>query len=357
MSTRVNWKLAVPVTGLGVGLALAGLALGDFQETAYSSLLLNLGVAVALIALAVILQPALTRVVEHAAEGAAVEAAERSTREIRERVERLEDLEQAQIAERERRHQEGRTSAERLFEEVLSPSAVGEVLAAAHDVRLFDGRHFHVRTSSRPDAHVLYMLPLRAENGIRIMWVDFEPIQDGDVVDPALGIALPVKGDATVMWINDEPPSGIAGELEAGLERLNLPLRDFSLAYALERLVDSARVMRAARAAPDGSPLRMKGELRVLINQRWAFTSYGLEAVGGPAAFNARTAGLRGGPPAAIWWNGCVEGCERPEDEPEDEWSEAIRWLENREGLEILRPGERQAHPMARLRGRSSNEP
>jgi hypothetical protein len=197
------------------------------------------------------------------------------------------------------------------------------------------------------------MLPLRAANGIRIMWLDFERIEDGTAVDPTLGVPLPLHGDATVMWVNDEAPSGIAGELEAGLERLNLPLLDFSLAYAFERLVESASVMREARSAPAGSPLRMKGRLRVLINERWAYTSFGLEAVRGPAAFEERPAGFYGGPPASVYRRGCVSDCERPEDEPEEEWREAIAWLMGREGLDVLRRGATQRHPMSRARARS----
>lgn len=354
MRERVNWKVAAPITVIGAILALGGLAVAGFNSASVSSLLLNLGSAVALIALVVALEPRLTRQVRRVVEGATAEAVERSTSEIRERVERLEDLERAQLDERERRRAERDAGVERLRHDVLSPSAVGEILAAAHDEHLFDGREFRVRTSPRPDAHVLFMLPLRAANGIRVMWLDFEPIDDGDEVDLTLGVPLPHKREATVMWINDEPASSVASQLESGLERLNEPLRDFSLAFALERLVESVRVMREARSAEEGSPLRLTGALRMLINDRWAFTSFGLEAVHDVAAFPARSAGFRGGPPGAVLWKGCVSNCERPNPEPEAEWREAIAWLRDREGFDILRPGEQQPHPVSRLRQQRS---
>jgi hypothetical protein len=152
------------------------------------------------------------------------------------------------------------------------------------------------------------------------------------------------------MWINDEPASATASELEAALERINEPLRDFSLAYAIEQLAMSVRVMRKARAADAESALRLNGALRLLINERWAYTSFGLEAVVGPAAFPAQSAGFRGGPPAAVLWKGCISDCVCPDGEPQEEWLEAITWLEQREGFDILGPGEQQPHPISRLR-------
>ncbi len=356
MRERVNWNVAAPITMIGAVLALGGLAVAGFDWASVSSLLLNLGSAVALIAVVVALEPRLTRQVRRVVEGATAEAVERSTSEIRERVERLEDLERSQLEERERRRGERDVGVERLRNDVLSPSAVGELLVAAQDEHLFDGRHFRVRTSPRPDAHVLYMLPLCAANGIRVMWLDFEPIDDGDEVDPTLSVSLPHKREATVMWINDEPASEVAGQLESGLERLNEPLRDFSLAFALERLFESVRMMRDARSAEEGSPLRLQGALRMLINDRWAYTSFGLEAVHDVAAFPARSAGFRGGPSAAVLWKGGVSDCQRPDPEPEAEWREAIAWLRDREGLDILRPGEQQPHPGSRLRQQQSTQ-
>ena len=356
---RINWRVAVPTTVMGAGLALGGLVVGDFHASAVSSLMLNAGTVVALLAVVVVVQPRLMRQVKHTVEGAATAAVDRATSELRERVVRLEDLDRAQEEEREARHRDRDAAIERLETEGLSPSAVGELLAAAHDEGLFDARQFRVRTSASPKAHPLYMLPLRAANGVRVMWLDFEPIEDGEIVEPDIGIRLPYKGVATTMWINTEPASEIASALEAALERLNEPLYDFSLAYGLERLAASVRVMRAARAADAGSPDRMHGALRVLINDRWAYTSYGLESVMGDAAFPADfpyvEAGSDGGPRAGpAQWGGCVRGCARPDDEPEVEWDEALTWLTEREALQILAPDEGQPHPFSRFSGRGA---
>jgi hypothetical protein len=70
---------------------------------------------------------------------------------------------------------------------------------------------------------MLYMLPVRAANGVPVIWLDFTPIEDGDHINENLGVPLPARGDTTVMWIINEPASTIAAELEAGLERINKP--------------------------------------------------------------------------------------------------------------------------------------
>ena len=335
----------MPTTIVGVGLVLGGLAVGKFHAAAVSSLLLNLGAVVSLLAVVVAIQPRLTLQVQQTVERAATAAVDNVTTELRERLVRLEDLDRAQGTEREARYRKRDADIARLLTEVLSPSAVGELLTAAHDEGLFDARQFRVRTSASPEAHVLYMLPLRAASGVGVMWLDFEPIEDGETVEPDFGIRLPHKGAATTMWINTEPASEIASALEAALERLNEPRHGFSLAYGLERLVASVMVMRAARAADAGSPARMLGAMRVLINDRWAYTSYGLEAVAGDAAFRVDfplvEAGYDGGPVASVAsWGGRVRTCVRPGDEPEAEWDEAITWLTKREGLQAAAPDE-----------------
>jgi Phosphotransferase enzyme family len=74
----------------------------------------------------------------------------------------------------------------------------------------------------------------------------------------------------------------------------------------------------------------------------------------GPAGVPCPRRGLPWGPPAAVLWRGCVTDCERSDSEPEEEWHEAITWLRAREGLDVLRPGETQPHPISRLLSRSS---
>ena len=105
MRERVNRQVVVPIASVGVVLAVGGLAVAGFDSASVSSLLLNLGTAVALIAFVVVVEPKLRREITRVVEATAVEAVERSTADIRQRVERLEDLEQAQLAERERRRQ------------------------------------------------------------------------------------------------------------------------------------------------------------------------------------------------------------------------------------------------------------
>lgn len=335
--------IAVPTTLVGVALATWGLALGDFTSSALSSLLINVGTAVALVAVLVIVQRRVVRQVVRAAEQAAVQVAERATAELRDRVLRLEDLDDAQAAEREQRRVAREQSVNRLHTDELTPAAVGELLVAAHGEKLLDGAHFRVRTSDDPEGHVLYMLPLSAANGVGIMWLDFEPFEfdDRSAYDEALGIQLPVKGDSTVMWINDDSAAGVASELEAGLERRNEPRNRFSFAYALERLGESVHVMRSARAADADSPARLRGTLQVLINNNWAITSFGLESLHTAAAFEVLWARWRG-QGGALWTRTSVHVGDRPAEEPEEAWDEALQWIATREGWEVLKPGEQQ---------------
>lgn len=342
---RVNWVIAVPTTLVGVGLATWGLALGDFTSSAFSSLLINAGTAVALIAVLVIVQRRVVRQVVEAAEQAAVQVAQRATAELRDRVVRLEDLDDEQAAQRDRRREAREQSVNRLHTDALTPAAVGELLVAAHEEKLLDGAHFRVRTADDPEGHVLYMVPLRAANGVGIMWLDFEPFEfdERSAYDEGLGIQLPVKGDSTVMWIKDESAAAVASGLEAGLERRNQPRNNFSFAFALERLAESVRVMRTARSAAADSPARLRGSLQLLINDEWAITSFGLESLHTGAAFEVRWAGWRG-QGGAVLMRTSVHVGDRPPEESEEPWAEALQWIETREGWEVLKPGEQQVH-------------
>jgi hypothetical protein len=187
---------------------------------------------------------------------------------------------------------------------------------------------------------VLYMIPLKAQNGVQALWLDFEPfVYDERTLDVAGSpIHAPLKGASTVMWIlKDQTAAQIASDLEEGLERRNEPLNDFRLGYALARLAESIKVMRAARAAEAGSPRRMKGSLQMLINDSWAITSYGLESVMHANAYQANWAGFgstgRFGPttvnvPTSVADGGLLQ------------WGEALSWLEDRERWRVDRgPG------------------
>lgn len=214
--------------------------------------------------------------------------------------------------------------------------------------RLFDGDSFHVRTSDDPECPLLYMLPFIDSQRVIAVYLDFEPMELSP--DPVLvdgkPVPVPNKTDSTVMWINDDA-AHIGAELLVGLERRNIPSRGFGLGYAVDRLLKSIEVMRLARAAPAGSAARLQGQLRVLINDDWAYTSEGLEAVSAATIFPVKAAG---------WANGrrCVGPYMFLSDDDRAAapagLAEALDWIAGREGIRVLPPG---TDPVATFFGRS----
>ena len=158
------------------------------------------------------------------------------------------------------------------------------------------------------------------------MFLDFQEIRMGPPINE-----VPMRTESMVMWIDDDPGQ-VAAELEDNLRRANEPLHGFSLQYALQRLHKSIEVARAARDAPAGTGERLRGVLRLLINDDWVLTSSGLEAVHSSAIFapgwvvtatgDHRVQGLRGAR-AAI-------DCNAPS------WMEALQWARAREATRLV---------------------
>jgi len=148
----------------------------------------------------------------------------------------------------------------------------------------------------------------------------------GQLVNP------PPSSDTTVLWVPTNDAGFVAAELEAVLERDNKPLHKLKFRYALEQLARSINVMLAARAADRSSPLRLEGDLALLIDEGWAITSFGLESLRTHAAIKATWSGWRG----ATYWRTSSEIAARPDDESPDLWDEAIDWIGRSESREIL---------------------
>ena len=148
---------------------------------------------------------------------------------------------------------------------------------------------------------------------------------------------MPQHSETIVLW-DDEPAGEIAGMLEAALERLNVPPERFSFRFALERLVHSVDLMRRARAAPSGSPLRLDGRLIILINDEWAYTDVGLESTTSATTFPASSGWAE--PPHWRSSSGRrhVFAVHVPKDalaSADEPLREAIDWLRSRERLTI----------------------
>jgi hypothetical protein len=339
MNDRINWKVAGPASVVGAGAIVAGLLVGEFERAAFSSVLINAGTAIGLVVVLVLLERGVFVHVAAVAREAAAETVERETAELRNRVVRLENLDEAQAQQRDRRRQAATEAVQMLLDQELSAASVGELLTYAYDDRLFGEGRFRVRTSPSPDCHLLYLLPLEAKNRVAAVWLDFEPFDWGDTVEVGgRPIPTPKRRDTTVMWIHDEDAAEIASELEAGLERMNVPTHGFSLEYALRRLARSVEVVRGSRRAEAGDPLRLKGTLELLINDDWAITSFGLESVSFDIAYRASWAQFMGSGGGAVWHPTTLRGVTDPPDEARGGWDEALVWVTDREGWALAHP-------------------
>ncbi len=331
MRQRINWKVAVPVTLVGIVLVVWGLALGKFTRSTVSGTLIQFGSVFGLVLVVVLIEPRLFRRVREAAKAVAQETVERETADLRDRVVRLENLDEAQATERQRRRQEADDAIRRLVGDEVSPETVGHLLATGYEQNLFDGGEFRVRTSTQPKCHVLYMLAVKDDAGIVAIWLDFKPIHLG-LTGPRHGPdRAPVESDSTVIWTNGQSPEQVASDLEAALERGNEPLYGFSLSWALAQLAESHRVMTNARAAEADSPMRLRGSLQLLINELWAITSYGLERLGSASSYPVKLGGFHGsryvGTQVTV-----------PAPDSTHGLDDALRWVTERERWEVLRP-------------------
>jgi hypothetical protein len=156
---KINWRVAAPASGVGLAAIVGGLAFGGFGRAAFSSVLINVGTAVGLIVVLVLLERGVLVRAAAVARREAVQTVERETADLLNRVVRLENLDDAQAEERARRRQVTAEAVKRLLDQELSAATVGEVLSHARNQRLFSDR-FSVRTSADPKAHALYMLAL-----------------------------------------------------------------------------------------------------------------------------------------------------------------------------------------------------
>ena len=218
---RINWRVAIPATVLGVSAVVGGLAVDDFSKASVSAVLINVGVALGLLVILLTLERRLLRRVAEVAET----AAQIVNTELRERVVRLENLNEAQAEERIKRQEQEDQQVAALLRGEVTRSSVGDLLVAANEERLFDD-WFAVRTSDDRRCHLLYFLPLVTPAGVEVLWLSFERIvvEGGRVNVGQDQIPVPRPNDATVMWIHDQDAAEVAADLENVLKRRNDPV-------------------------------------------------------------------------------------------------------------------------------------
>jgi hypothetical protein len=273
---RTNWYVVAVVSVVGVGAVFFGLRLADDKGEAWSGVLIEIGASIGLVAVLAFLERRLVARTARTAETAARTAVQDVADAFEERLVRLEELDDAQAQSREARRKRADAVTDAVRTQGLDATKVGKLLTAAGDREIFSpGDPVRVRTGVALDCPLLYLLALNFKEGNSWLFLDFEPIRIGE---PFKGVPMPVPTNTIVQW-GDESAGEVAGKLEASLERLNEPVDRFSFQFALGRLVRSVEVMRAAREAPSGSPLRLEGKLRLLVHDEWVLTDWGLESV------------------------------------------------------------------------------
>lgn len=334
---RVNWPVAAGATIAGGGALAVGFGLSDDRTGTWSSVFIQVGIAIGLVSVLVFLERRLFRRV---AEATARAETERITAGLRGRIKRLEGVDAAQHAARAEQRRASQERMEAIREGDITHATIGDLLVEAISDRLVDPGLFHVRTSDDPACPLLYMTPyLEGSPGqVKILYLDFEPLIDSGetMVIDGQSIPVPEQTASTVVWIAGNDAGAIGAELEAGRERRNEPAHGFGLRHAVEMLLRSIEVMQAARMAPAGSPQRLEGELRVLINDEWAYTSAGLEAVAHETIFPVRPAGFD----ERSRWVGAYMSVEtKLRTEADSSLAEAFTWMQERERVQVLEPG------------------
>jgi hypothetical protein len=182
------------------------------------------------------------------------------------------------------------------------------------------------------------MLPLVDPTRVVAVFLDFEPFQMAaePIVVDGTPIPVPSRTASTVMW-GEEDAASIGAELQAGLERRNEPTQEFGFGHAIEMLLRSLEAMRQARVAPADSPDRLQGQLRVLINRQWAYTSHGLEALASETALPIKAAGWMDG--GHRWVGPYMHLAKELRSSADAPLAEALTWVKEREGIRILEPG------------------
>lgn len=329
---RWNWRLVAGVTAIGVAAVLMGVALQAWERGAWGGVLVEVGAGLGLVAAIVYLERRVLHQVSERAESVARETAERTTQEttadIRDRLARLEELDRTQEKQRQAHDEQAKRIVDRVRADV-SFETVRDLLRQAREDNYF-APDFRVRGSSDPYCHILYLelddYSIAAEASGDRIYLSFEPRY---LPDAPGHFGQELSDTQTVHWVEGESIELASSKLVALLIRLNLPLDAFDLAYAMGRLVTSFDVVRSARSAPRESSRRLGGELEFLINDGWALTTFGLEAIEEDAAFSVTRAG----------WVGThmVRASVRvPQDWPTDPGlGEAIAWLRDREDFEV----------------------
>lgn len=231
-------------------------------------------------------------VAESKASEVATKVADESTAEIKDRVKHLENVQKLQSKIAADRH----TSVSLMIAKVREEpdfDSTAELLEDAENRQLF--RDIRLRAGSDQDS----LMSLEWKAG-------FRP-NPAETADPDWSTLELMEFDLDEIWLSAVTAAGEESALTCwspgetveeawnnfldACERDGLAPSKFDLPALLDRLVESYAAMTEARRSPEGSPRRMQGRLRMLVNDEWAITDEGLESRQGYHVLRSRPEG------------------------------------------------------------------
>ena len=212
-----------------------------------------------------------------AADRKATEVAQRiveeSTAEIRERIEKLETLREKQQRVEAKRH----AATSQLIDKVREQPDFDSTLALLAEARMKDlfSPHFSLRCGSNQNL----LMDLRIDERLLPLIATGELI-DEDQICIEITVHSPtgtLPSAESYWWGGESIEEAWNGFLDA-CESKAVPMEGIGLTDVFAALAASYGVMIDARRSPVGDPMRLQGELRLLVNDEWVITSAGLES-------------------------------------------------------------------------------
>ena len=212
-----------------------------------------------------------------AADRKATEVAQRiveeSTAEIRERIEQLETLRERQQRVEAKRH----AATSQLIDKVREQPDFDSTLALLAEARMKDlfSPHFSLRCGSNQNL----LMDLRIDERLLPLIATGELI-DEDQICIEITVHSPtgtLPSAESYWWGGESIEEAWNGFLDA-CESKAVPMEGIGLTDVFAALAASYGVMIDARRSPVGDPMRLQGELRLLVNDEWVITSAGLES-------------------------------------------------------------------------------
>lgn len=276
MDGGLNPKWVIGSIAIGAVFVWAAVVESDDNSDVYSSVLVEVGVGIALVSIIVWLEQKFVRGV---AAGVAREVAEEVGNSTDERITRLEDLASSEQEARSGAVRMREAQLDNLFQDGLTAESLGKALLSAATNNVL-GKDFGVRTGDTSDSPVLYPL-VQSHNGeVDLIYFGFRKWTVSGETFTIHDKEVPVPdAQPSVTWTKDQPAEEIAVKLEEVLRSANIPTSDFSLTCAIGRLRDSIRVAERARDAKGGSGKRLEGALVLLVNDDWVLTDSGIESI------------------------------------------------------------------------------